>query len=396
MLGMKARRQGAAVAVRLFSAPTPAHKHGWIDRLAHFAHDNLLWLLLLSYVVAALLPAAGLYLRGVTVARASCAGQTAPITLPMTLLALLLFNAGLGVQVEHLKKLAAAPGILLAGLAANLLLPLLYILAVSWGLRNWHDGDGLQQLLLGLVLVASMPVAGSSAAWSQNANGNLALSLGLVLGSTVLSPLATPAVLLMIGSLAHGIEAGVLNGLSGPGTGVFLAVFVLLPSLLGIAAGRVASAAAVARAKQGLKLVNSVILLVLNYSNAAVSLPRVVAQPDWDFLALALVVVLTLCVLTFAAGWTLARVLGGTQDQRTALMFGLGMNNNGAGLVLASVALANLPGVMLPLILYTLVQHVVAGAANYLTTRQRPAAEDTDRIVRVVPLPVMGRARVAS
>jgi hypothetical protein len=50
-------------------------------------------------------------------------------------------------------------------------------------------------------------------------------------------------------------------------------------------------------------------------------------------------------------------------------MFGLGMNNNGMGLVLASVALAHLPGVMLPALLYTLVQHVVAGVVTVLNRR---------------------------
>ena len=49
-----------------------------------------------------------------------------------------------------------------------------------------------------------MPVAGSSTAWSQNANGDLVLSLGLVVLSTCLSPLATPAVLEAVGWVASG------------------------------------------------------------------------------------------------------------------------------------------------------------------------------------------------
>jgi hypothetical protein len=40
---------------------------------------------------------------------------------------------------------------------------------------------------------------------------------------------------------------------------------------------------------------------------------------------------------------------------------GLGMNNNGTGLVLASLALADHPKVMIPVILYNLVQYVFAG-----------------------------------
>ena len=53
--------------------------------------------------------------------------------------------------------------------------------------------------MLGLALIASMPIAGSSAAWAQNANANLALSLGLILCSTVLSPLTTPVLLRSVG-----------------------------------------------------------------------------------------------------------------------------------------------------------------------------------------------------
>ena len=50
-------------------------------------------------------------------------------------------------------------------------------------------------------------------------------------------------------------------------------------------------------------------------------------------------------------------------------MFGLGMNNNGTGLVLASMALADHPRVMLPIIFYNLVQHLVAGVVDQLFCR---------------------------
>ena len=94
------------------------------------------------------------------------------------------------------------------------------------------------------------------------------------------------------------------------------------------------------------------------------SLPQAVARPDPDFLAVTLAIVVGLCVLAFAAGWAIARLLRADRDQRTSLMFGLGMNNNGTGLVLASMALADHPRVMLPIIFYNLVQHLVAGAVD--------------------------------
>jgi hypothetical protein len=51
-------------------------------------------------------------------------------------------------------------------------------------------------------------------------------------------------------------------------------------------------------------------------------------------------------------------------------MFGLGMNNNGTGLVLASMALADHSRVLLLIIFYNLVQHLVAGAVDIFLTRR--------------------------
>ncbi len=50
-------------------------------------------------------------------------------------------------------------------------------------------------------------------------------------------------------------------------------------------------------------------------------------------------------------------------------MFGLGRNNNGTGLVLASIALGSQPLVMLPTIVYNLVQHLIAGGVDALLRR---------------------------
>jgi BASS family bile acid:Na+ symporter len=339
---------------------------GPVTRFAHFVHRHFLWLVTGSYVAAAVVPTPGLWLRGVRLGAADLSGEHAPVTLPMLLLALLLLNAGLGIPAGRLRRLARNPLLLTAGLAANLLVPVLFILGVSQSLRLWHNPDEVQNILVGLALVASMPVAGSSAAWSQNADGDLALSLGLVVFSTCLSPLTTPAALHAVGWMAAGVYADSLHALAAGGTGAFLAAFVLLPSLAGIGLRTALGEDRLARAKPGLKLLNSANLLLLCYANASAALPQVVADPDWDFLTVMLAVVVALCALAFASGWLLARLFRADGGAQTSLMFGLGMNNNGTGLVLASTALAHLPAVMLPVICYNLVQHVVAGFAAAL------------------------------
>ena len=269
-----------------------------LSRLSHFVHRRFIWLLIASYGVAAIFPGLGLGIRAIA---------WGPLSLPMAMLAFLLFNAGLGVQLAELKQFRHDPWGLVYGLAGNLLLPIGFIWLVMGTMRFWHNPDEVQNILVGLALVASMPIAGSSTAWSQNANGNLALSLGLVLCSTFLSPLTTPIGLHAVGLMTTGDYSEDLHELASSGTGWFLMLSVVGPSLLGML-GRRFVGNGVSRAKPQLRLANSVVLLVLNYSNAAISLPEAMAEPDYDFLAVTLAIALLLCITGFAAGWAIARL----------------------------------------------------------------------------------------
>ncbi len=351
------------------------------SQIQHLLHRYFLPLLLTSYAIAGLFPGAGLAIRDVSLGRVAFLGETTKIGLPAAMLSFLLLSAGLGVKTEHLRSLGKRPVTLIAGLLANLLIPIAYIAVVSQVMRFWHDLDEVQNILVGLALVASMPIAGSSTAWTQNENGDLALSLGLVLGSTILSPITTPLAMHGVGFLAQGDYSEDLHELASGGTGGFLIIYVLMPSLLGIAIRLILGARRVDPLKPAIKLLNSIVLLVLCYSNAAVSLPRAFADRDYDFLAVIFVIVFLLCVIAFGAGLVIARIARVDPSQRTALMFGLGMNNNGGGLVLASMALADHPLVMLPIIFYNMIQHLVAGAAGALSrTRAAINAQRTDRV----------------
>ena len=65
----------------------------------------------------------------------SCSGETTRISLSMLMLASLLLNAGLGVQWDKMREMLRSPKLLGAGLAANLLIPIAFILVR-------HAGDG--------------------------------------------------------------------------------------------------------------------------------------------------------------------------------------------------------------------------------------------------------------
>src|SRR5439155_20293276 len=113
----------------------------------------------------------------------------------------------------------------------------------------------------------------------------------------------------------------------------------------------------------GVKAVTPVVLLVLCYANASSCLPGVLADPDWDFLALVAVAAAGACAGAFAAGFAAARAVRADPARRAALVFGVGVANNGAGLALAAGGLAGCPAALLPVVAVNLVQHLAAGWA---------------------------------
>lgn len=345
-----------------------------LNRVSEALHRYFLWLLVGAYALAALFPGGGLWFRRATLGQAVLLGQSLELDLSRLLLATLLFTAGLGLQAERLRGLLRNPSLLGLGLLGNLTAPLLFVLVVAGGARCCGLAGEAQALVAGLALIASVPVAASSATWSQKAGGDLALSLGLVSFSTCLSPLVTPAVLALLGLVAPGEAVEGVRALAGWRTGLFLAVFVMLPTLAG-AGTRLLGAERVRRVRRVTGLLSLGSLLLLNYGNTAAALPRVWGQTGWAFPAVTLAAVLALCTFSFTAGWAIARLGGADRAAERALMFGLGMNAGGPGLVLASTALGGLPGAVLPVILYTLTQHLAAGVVDrWLLGRQASPA----------------------
>ncbi len=338
--------------------------------LTKFIHHHLLWFLIAAYAMSAIWPAAGLGIRNLTFGDLQIFNETLHVSFLLLLLATLMFNAGLGVKPSHLKSLGQKTRVLLAGLTANLIIPMAYIFLVTLIMRLWYEPEEAQYILVGLALVAAMPIAGASTAWAQNSNGNLALSLGLVLASTVLSPVLIPIALYAFGEMATEEYERVIHSLAAYGSGTFLGLWIVLPSLLGLAVRFLAPEAQLTSILPFIKLINSVVLLLLNYSNGSVSLPHAVADRDYDFLAVTLAITTGLCVTAFSSGYGLSRLFNVDGAERISLMYGLGMNNNGTGLVLASLVLASYPQVMVPIILYNLVQHLVAGGVHEVIGRK--------------------------
>jgi BASS family bile acid:Na+ symporter len=319
-----------------------------INSIVSFIHANFLIALLLAYALAFIAPEVGLSLRNFSFGHITFKSGSLNISAPLLMLTFLLLNAGLGIKIQEIKGLLANPKLVIIGFFANISVPILLIFLLRAVLGLWHNSDELQNLLTGLALIIAMPIAGSSTAWSQNVNGNISLSLGLVLLSTLTSPFITPIILHLFSFITTGDYSEDLQELASEGTNIFMFLTVVAPSLLGIL------------------LSNFILLLILNYSNAATSLPQAFSKPDIDYLLFILIVTFIMCCIAFAAGWLISKAFRASKADTAALMFGLGMNNNGTGLVFATAALSDHPAVLLPIVFYTLIQQIIAASIDRL------------------------------
>ncbi len=303
-----------------------------ITHVGRFLQGNLLWLLILAYVLGAIWPAAGLWIRG---AAGTGAGSG---WLLKVMLALLLLNAGLRLDVHQLRHLARRATLLGTALGISVIASGLYVLCLAAVVGRWASANTAQEIVLGLAVVAAMPVAASSTAWAQNADGNLALSLGLLLVSTLFSPLAALVILHTTGT--------VMGSIGMP------AIAPLVSQLV----------------------INLAILLVLNYANASLALPSVLSRPEPLTLVFVTALTLGLAVVSIGAALLVSRLHDVDAPERASLLFAMGMRNNGAGLVLVATAMAQPGSALLPIIVYNLIQHLTAAVVDRFVVGPRDEA----------------------
>jgi BASS family bile acid:Na+ symporter len=299
-----------------------------------------------------------------------------PLLFPLLLLALLLFCAALSTELAQIRSLTQRPGVLLAGLATVWLGPALLVVVAGVVVPWAVDGQATAGLLVGLVLVAAMPVANSSVGWTQNAGGNLALSLGLVVVSISLSPWATPRLLGLLGLSLSAEERALCEALVSQFSGLFFIVWVILPTAAGFACRYLVGPARIGSARGWITIASATALLLLNYVNAALALPTVFDQSRLALVLTTAILATALSVVGLAAGWLLSRLFRLSADTKSALLFGLSMKHTGLALILAGAVLADQPLAILLVVLATLMQHLLAGVVQWWM--QRGAVKPTD------------------
>jgi BASS family bile acid:Na+ symporter len=337
------------------------------DRLAQFVRRRFLWLLLTSYALSVVWTAPGLAMRKWDWSPAN--GTNVPLSFTLVLLAVMLFSAALLTDVSQIRLVSRHPIVLLTAIVAVWLGPAMLVIAADWLIPATIGGTATSGLLVGLALVATMPVANSSVGWTQNAEGNLGLALALVVLSILLCPWVTPNLLNLLGMSLSAKERAYCEALVGQFSGWFFIVWVILPTAAGLAFRFLLTPPRVERIACWFVLASAAALWMLNYINSALAFPRI-REASAALLGATVALAAATSLVGLALGWALARIIYVKPQTQAALMFGLSMKHTGLALILAGAVLADQPLAILFIVLTTLTQHFLAGMVQWWMQRK--------------------------
>jgi BASS family bile acid:Na+ symporter len=312
------------------------------------------WLLLVCYAAGFAWPQP--WLAGKSLSIRGWPAWAGEPRLPLLLLAVILFFAALSLDLTHLREIVRRPGGLALALAAVWLGPVLLVLVAGTLLPSTALTAGP---LVGMTLVAAMPVANSSVAWTQQAGGNLGWSLALVVLSIVLNPWITPQLLKLMGWSLAGEQAGRVEQLVTHFSGALFIVWVLLPTALGIVGRKLLGNSHTKKIEPAAVVISAVCLLALNYVNVSL-----VDRPPAALLTIAVALSMMLSLVGIGSAWLVTRLARLDRETRIALMFGLSMKHNGLALALAGAMLQDQPSAILFIVVAILVQHAIAAVID--------------------------------
>ncbi|MFG2500621.1 sodium-dependent transporter [Streptomyces sp. NPDC048441] len=343
------------------------------DRATHMLRRRLGPAVCFAYLIALLLPGPGVWLRHPHAVSLG-AGRQLPLHTTTCLLALVLFSAGLQVPVRSLGRMLRRPAILLAGIAMHLAAPLLIIPPVVFLLRHSPDADGGSGLVTAMILVVAMPVAAGATVWTGKGQGDQPTMVGLVLASTLLSPLTIPLTVAVLAPLLGGGYAKTLAAAGQSLHGGFALTAVVLPCAAGLGCRLVVPGRWADRISASVVPAALVGSLLLTYVNASGALGSFLARPRPLLFVAAVTVAALVCAFSFALGRLTARALRLEAPVASSLTLACGMNNSSASAVLLTTALPDKPHLLLPVLAYGLLQKTAANRVVRLRVRPGPCA----------------------
>ncbi|MFA6783513.1 MAG: bile acid:sodium symporter family protein [Sphaerochaeta sp.] len=237
------------------------------------------------------------------------------------LFAFVTFCGSLGINSSAFFKVVKKPkSIFVFFLGANVLLPVL-----AWILASLFFGAS-PSIVTGYVLLLSIPTAVSGYIWSAIYKGNEALSLTLILISTLIAPLATPYTVSLLARTSIEIDT----------TSMMLSLLkmVVIPSLLGVLLNNLTKGKVNNHITPNLRPFSKLALFAVIIINTSQISDKLLSNASWAYLPVAL-----LCAVLTASGYPISYGLGklaklSTEDNKS-VTFASSMRNISAALVLA-------------------------------------------------------------
>ena len=275
-----------------------------------------------------------------------------------TLLGIVMFGMGMTLKLSDFKVVFTKPKAVITGILSQfIIMPLLAFLLVK--IFNLDPA-----LAVGVILVGSCPGGTSSNVMTYLAKGDVALSVGMTACTTILAPVVTPALVLLLGG--ETINVSYMSML------MSIVQVVLVPIVLGCVINHFFEKVAQACAKV-LPLVSVIAICLIIMAVVAANAAKIMTV-GW----LIVVVVMLHNLCGYALGYGVGKVLGLSRDQMRTLSIEVGMQNSGLATSLATVHFATMPLAAVPGTVFS-VWHNISGAiyANILarTAKEEPAEE---------------------
>ena len=257
------------------------------------------------------------------------------------LLGVIMFGMGLTLKADDFRIVFSRPKDIIIGcLAQFTVMPLL-----AWTLAKVFALD--QALTVGVVLVGCCPGGTASNVITYLAKGDLALSVGMTGVSTLLAPLLTPLLVLLLAGQTVDVDV----------VGMLLSILwvVILPIVAGLLVKRFwprQTAAATAYLPALSTLAICAIVLIVISANAS------------KLLSSGLIVILVVMLHNIgglAVGYAIGTLLGMPAAKRKAVSIEVGMQNSGLASSLATLHFAAYPLATIPGAIFS-VWHNISGA----------------------------------
>jgi BASS family bile acid:Na+ symporter len=241
------------------------------------------------------------------------------------LLGIVMFGMGLTLSTADFRDVFRRPKDVAIGVVGHyLIMPgIAYFLAVVLRLPP--------EIAVGVILVGCCPSGTASNVMTFLAKGDVALGVSIAAVSTLIAPLAMPALVSLL--------AGKWMTINTQSLFMDIVQVVILPILLGIIAKTVFRRQAAASVKV-LPLVSTVAIVLIVAIVVGLNQPKLATGS-----LLILVAVVLHNLLGFALGYLFARMFGMDLAKRKAVMLETGMQNSGLGAALAAAHFSPLAAV---------------------------------------------------